>query len=276
MKIANLTKVFILLTIMTLIECSMGGFIGFWREYFWSAVSNHQHSTFVLYLVYFSIAALIACLVSGYGQYLANYASLVLRHKLTRKAFKLKDCRVENLPQRIQEDCFSYNQLMIGLIVGYVRNITMFIVYGYILIHQLGGIYLTYPILYTILGTLIAMRLAKPLVNLNYINQNVEAKFRQYLTKVNYASVHRNNHNLFKTTKYLQYFQSFYGQISVIIPYIILAPAYFSFKITFGILMQASAAINTIIECLSFTITSFNDFNRFLSCRRRLKEIRLI
>lgn len=279
MKIASIKKCYFWLTLLIILECLFISFIGIWREYFWQSVVSHDYLKFSLYLGYFSIAALLACLVNGYSQFIQNYLSLILRHRLTKKAFKMSqdmslECRkIENLEQRIQDDCFSYNTLKIGLLVGGIRNTMVFLVYSSILIYQLSLGYLILPILYAIIGTIIAMRIARPLINLNYINQNFEATFRRFLTRLNYAKVHRNNYNLFKTTKYLAYFQSFYSQITIIVPYLLLAPAYFSLKITFGVLMQCSSSINQIIDCLSYGIQSFNDFNKFLSCRKRLIEI---
>ncbi len=275
MKIPNVKRCVTILALMTIAECGSIGAIGILREGFWNSVSNHDLTQFILYLVYFAVVALFACLVSGYGQYIGSYLSLVLRRQLTRKALKTI-VQVENYQQRIQEDCMVYNQLKIGLIVGGVRNTVILLTYATILVYQLSWGYLTLPIAYAIIGTLIAAKIARPLINLNYINQNLEAAFRQVLSKLNYARAHRNNYNLFKTTKYLSYFQSFYGQITVMVPYLILAPAYFGLKITFGIFMQTASAMNTVIDSLSYGINSFNDFNRYLSCRRRLQESKII
>jgi len=275
MILPRLRRSVLLLVATICIECGLVGYIGVWRESFWQAVNTHNYKMFSLYLVYFSLAALAACLVSGYGQYLGNYVSLILRTRMTRKALKQVH-KVENYQQRIQEDCFLYNQLKISLLSGGIRNIVVLITYSSILVYQLHWTYLTIPILYAIIGTGLAAHIARPLINLNYVNQNLEAGFRQVLSKLNYSKVYRNNYNMFKTTKYLSYFQSFYSQITVIVPYLILAPLYFGLKISFGVLMQCSASINTIIDCLSYGIQSFNDFNKWLSCRKRLREMRVI
>jgi ABC-type uncharacterized transport system fused permease/ATPase subunit len=88
--------------------------------------------------------------------------------------------------------------------------------------------------------------------------------------------VHSNNYKLFVKTKYLQYFQSFYNQITVIIPHLILIGLYFTGRITFGIFMQVASSMAEIINNLSFILNSFSEINRFLSCRRRLKELQII
>ena len=52
--------------------------------------------------------------------------------------------------------------------------------------------------------------------------------------------------------------------------------SYFSYKISFGVLMQCGASIGHIIDSLSYFINSFNDINRLISGHRRLKEINFL
>lgn len=276
MKIPDRKLGVCLIVIMTLIECGLSGYIAVWRETFWQAVQNRDLHTFIWYIGYFSIAALIACYVGGKNQYLQSYTALVYRRLYTIKALKKPKEVVEGQAQRIQADCLDYPMLTLSLVTGFVKNVVLLVTYITILIYQLGIYYLMFPIVYAIIGTYIASKLARPLIDLNYINQVVEAKFRQVLSKMNYAKAHRNNYNLFKITKSLAYFQYFYNQITVIVPYIILAPLYFSLKITFGIFMQCASSMNSVIDCMSYFINSFNDINKYLSCKKRLKELGVI
>ncbi len=101
----------------------------------------------------------------------------------------------------------------------------------------------------------------------------MEARFRQLLTKRQYAKAFVNNYNLAKATKKLGYFQIGIAQISVVLPYICLSGLYFSYKISFGVLMQTASAINNMTDSLGFFLTSFNDINKVLAARKRLHEI---
>lgn len=276
MKLPNLFKLILVMVVLTILECGLVGYIAYWREPFWDAVNTLNITKFIWYIGYFTIAALSACIISSYNQYIQSYTALIFRYRLSRKALKFKPDLVEGQSQRIQEDCLSYPMLLINLSVGLFRNVSLLSVFIFILVSKLGLFYLILPIIYATIGTLLAAKLAKPLINLNYVNQVLEAKFRQILTKLNYAKVHKNNVILFKTTKHLAYFQYFYNQITVIIPYIILAPLYFSLKMTFGVFMQCASVMNSVIDCLSYFINSFNDINKLLSCRKRLKELEVI
>ena len=259
------------------VDCLLGGFIGIWREWYWGALEQREAAKWAIYVAQFSLVALLSCWISGYSQYVVNLISLGMRTKLTKRAMELEKFKhVEGWSQRVQEDCLSYPILFINLISGVIRSIIMIVIFAVIIIMQLNVLYLLIPIVYSVVGTLIAGRIAIPLINLNYVNQVLEAKFRQVVSKPNYVNVHNNNYKLFVKTKHLQYFQSFYNQITVIIPHLILISLYFTGKITFGIFMQIASSMAEIINNLSFILNSFSDINRFLSCRKRLKELTLI
>ena len=279
MKIPKPNFCLISIIVLIIIECALVGYIAWWREGFWSAVSHRDLMSFILYVLKFTVAALMICYVSGKSLYLTQYVSLIYRRNLTRKAFRkgmIHYHNVEGKEQRIQEDCASYPLLAVSLLTDLFRKFLNLGTFVVILLIQLSGWYLLIPLTYAIIGTCISRYFANPLISLNYTNQLLEAKFRQMLTKNNYAKVHRNNTELFLATKKLSYFQYFYGQISVIIPYIVLYPVYFTARISFGVLMQCANILASIIDALSYIVNSYNDINKWLSCRRRLKEINLI
>ncbi len=277
MKIASLHRLIGMIIALVLVECVLIGYIAIWREWFWQAISDRHLKAFMVLLSQFSVAALLACLVSGYGDYLVNCTSLIMRTRLTKLAITtVKTSSIEGKGQRIQEDCFTYPNGLLFLLRNGLKNILILLIFTTIIYRQLGSLYLLFPLGYAVIGTIIAAYIAKPLIKLNYVNQVLEAKFRQVLTKWQYKLVHRNNHNLFVKTKFLAYFQSFYGQATIIIPYVILAPLYFSLRISFGVLMQCAASINSLIDALSFIINNFNEINMLLSCRKRLKELEIL
>lgn len=262
---------------LLLIDCALSGFIAEWRSWFWQSVADKQLHSFFIYILEFTVVALVDCFIVGYMGYRISMFALDQRSILTDKALTLNNhTSIEGGNQRVQEDCMSYPTIKINLIVGLIRSVIMIVVFGYILLSHLSAIYILVPVLYSVIGTGVAGYIAHPLIALNYVNQVVEAKFRQLLLPTVYNEVYQNNYNLFKTTKYLSYFQSFYNQITVIVPYVGLSSLYFSGKITFGIFMQVASSMIEIINNLSYLITSFNDINKLLSCRKRLKEINVI
>lgn len=271
MKVFNKLKLGIALSILILIELALTMYLADWRSTFWNAVESRDYDTFIRYLVYFITVALTLCFVGSYEGYLITLVALTMRTTLTKKALKSNVGHIA-LEQIKQEDCLVYPTLLLNLIIGAIRNCCLLAIYSYFVI-KVSSLYLIYPIVYAIVTSSVGYKLALPLINLNYINQNLEAKFRQQLTKINYGKVFVNNYNLAKHTKILGYWQIGTGQISVVLPYICLAGVYFSLKISFGVLMQAANALNSMTDCLSFYLNSFNDINKLLSCRKRLFEI---
>ncbi len=276
MKIFINKKYLFFLISLVLIDCSIGAYIGYWRELYWESLSNKQYLLWIRYIVEFIAAALLSCGVAGYTQYLINIISLNIRTNLTNQTLKTEYQYIEGYQQRIQEDCARYPNLLLNLSVNLVRSLIMIIAFSIIILQHISWYYLLIPFVYSFIGTFIAGKIAFPLINLNYLNQVVEAKFRQSLSRLNYLLAHKNNRSLFKKTKHLQYFQSFFSQITVIFPHLVLSFSFFSGKIVFGVFMQLAAAMSEITNSLSIVILSLNDINNFLSCRRRLKELRII
>lgn len=251
--------------------------LAFWREGFWNAIENHQLKIFIYYIIYFTVIALGLCLISGISSYIQNRIALHWRKQLTRVSIKQSRINhIEGFEQRIQEDCRDYPQLVITLLRGFMLSSLYVIGYSILIICKIGIIYLIVPLLYTVIGTYISFKIAKPLISMNYIVQVKEAFLRKFPTLINYAITHRVNYNMFRKLKHLNYFQSFYDQLGIIFPYLLLAPLYFSLKLTFGALMQLASALTHLIDSLGFIINSFSEINNLLACRKRLKEYNVI
>ncbi len=259
------------LILLVLVELGLTLYLAQWREVFWGAVESKDYTTFVWYLGYFAIVAMTLCFTVSYQQYLTTVLGLCYRTDLTKKALK-STVHHDTMRQIKQEDCFSYPQLALGLAVGLIRNICLVGIYVWI-VAKVGVLYLTLPVLYSILATVVCYKLAYPLIDLNYFNQSTEAKFRELLSKVSYSKALRNNFELAKATKKLGYFQVGFGQIGVVLPYIFLSGLYFGSTITFGALMMTASSMNSLIDSLSFFTSSFNDINKLAASRRRLKMI---
>lgn len=264
--------------ILCLLELSGVGYLTFWRETFWNYVEQKNSSGFFLYLGYFSIVAISLAAVTGYTQYLLQLLALDKRRELTRMCFKLKKryTKIEGFAQRVQEDAKEMYWLQYQLAKAFSVNIVYVMFYSWLIVHEAGTIYLIIPTLYALLGTYFGFSIAKPLIALNYVNQVAEAAFRKQLTRLNYAKAHRYNFNLYKRLKYLGMFQYFFNQLSVIFPYVLVAGLYFSAKITFGTLMQLASAISHLVDSMSVLVNSFSDINKYLACRKRLKELDII
>jgi vitamin B12/bleomycin/antimicrobial peptide transport system ATP-binding/permease protein len=143
-------------------------------------------------------------------------------------------------------------------------------------------------LVYAIFGTVLTQWIGSPLVNLDFEQQQREADFRFNLVRVRENSeqialmrgepaererlLHRfgrvisNWYAIMSRTKRLTAFTQSYAQASVILPYLLVAPAYFAGKLTFGGMTQAADAFDKVYRSLSF----------FVSVYRRLAEWRAV
>ena len=248
----------------------------FWREHFWSNVVAKDIHGSLVYLGIFSVVTLVLCFVATVGTYAGTRASIRWREILNMKALGLKTSKIENMRQRVQEDCFQYPKLVIELGGGLLKALIYVIVFATAIVYGFKLSWLLYMAAYSIGATIIARYIGHPLVQLNYRIQQAEATYRSKLSKNNFITCIITQIAIAKKVKHLQYFQNFYGQLSIIIPLIIIAPDYFYNHITFGQLMQANSTMSTLDENLSYGIYTFNDTNKLLSCRRRLIEAKII
>lgn len=264
------------LLIFASLEIGLALYLSLWREHFWNSVEQKQAVEFVHQLLVFTGVALSACFVSGFSGYLVNLTVIKWREFLNEKAFAVRESQTENMNQRIQEDCMSYPDLVLTLAFGTIKAIMYVIVFGFSLVYLFNWHYLGILVIYTLVGSLITKRVALPLISLNYQQQRAEATYRNNLTLTNFQDCIRIMFGLAKKQKHLTYFQQFYGQVGVIIPLLIIAPVYFSTGMTLGALMRFNSTGSTILENMSYGVTQFASINKFLACRKRLKEASII
>ena len=160
--------------------------------------------------------------------------------------------------------------------VGFIKAVMYGVVFSISLVYKFDYKYLLFIMAYAIISTFIARFIAKPLIGMNYKAQCAEASYRNDLSFSNFQDCIAIMVGIAKKTKHLTYFQSFYGQLAVILPIVIVSHDYFLGAMTMGGLMMATSTMGTITESMSYGINSFTYINRLLSCRTRLKEIGIL
>lgn len=273
-------KYIVWLLIFAVLEITLALYLTHWRENFWNAVSTKQSLQFLQQLGVFTVVALIICVVSGVSGYLVALTAIKWREKLNWRAMQrqlsIPYSKIENINQRVQEDCMSYPDLVLNIGFGVVKSIVYCVVFSISLLFSFSFWFLLIVAGYAIVGSIIAHYVAKPLISLNYQQQRIEATYRNQLTIENFNDCIHIMLGLAKKQKHLTYFQQFYMQLGVVIPLVIVAPMYFSSGMTLGSLMRFNSVASTILENLSFGINSFAQINKLISCRKRLKEANIL
>lgn len=269
-------KYLIWLVLFAIVEISLALYLTFWRDHFWQAVGNKQSIEFMKQLCVFTGVALCICFTSGISGYLVSLSAIKWREKLNSKAFAVRESRIENINQRIQADCWDYPTLCLTLGFGTIKAVSYIVVFCTAMFLSFSWWYTAILVIYSVCGTLVAKWVAKPLISLNYQQQRVEATYRNNLSVDNFADCVRLMLGLAKKQKHLTYFQQFYSQVGVVVPLILIAPEYFTSAMTLGTLMRFNSTSSTILDNMSYGISSFADINRLLSCRKRLKEASIL
>jgi putative ATP-binding cassette transporter len=206
---------------------------------------------------------------------------------------QLMDKATDNPDQRISEDLAGFVSTTLSLTLGLLNaTVTLasflFILWGLsgAFSLQLAGHMLVFPgylvwvaLVYALVGTWCAHLIGRPLVGLNFQRQRVEADFRFSLVRfrensegvalyhgesdehasfmTRFRAVVGNWWEIMRRQKKLTWFQSFYGQLAVIFPYVVVAPRYFSGAIPLGGLMQTASAFGQVQGALSWFIDAY-------------------
>jgi putative ATP-binding cassette transporter len=197
----------------------------------------------------------------------------------------------DNPDQRIAEDVKQFADTTYSFSIQLLSQVTTLVSFSIILWSisdgfALPGTGIVVPgllfwiaLIYAALGTLCTHYIGRPLIPLFFQQQRYEADFRFSLARLReygeqvallegepterrilmgrFGSVVDNFYRIVARRKLLMMFTSLYGQISVIIPYVVAAPFYFLGKVQLGTLTQTAGAFARVEASLSFFIDRY-------------------
>lgn len=208
----------------------------------------------------------------------------------------------DNPDQRIQVDIGSFVTASRTLAFGTVDAIVSLVEFSIIL----WGLSAPLPIagvdvpramvflvyLYVIVASLVAFRLGRPLIRLNFANEKLAADFRYALVRLRefaeniafyrgegvekqslmgrFAALIRNLWKIIFQSLKFDGFNLAISQAAVVFPFIVQAPRLFSGAIKLGDVMQTSQAFGQVQEALSFFRTSYDTFAQYRAVLDRL------
>ncbi len=293
--------------------------LNFWRNDFYNTLQELNEHAFWVQLGIFTLLAAAWIVVVVYQTYLQQMLQIRWRRWLTRqylgdwlegKAYyrlQLEGSETDNPDQRIADDLNRFTDGSLGLSLGLLNSVVTLFSFLSILwslsgsftipLGSLGsidvpGYMVWFALLYAIGGTLITLKVGRPLVALNFMQQRYEADFRFSLVRLRenteavalyngearelgifkerFSHVVDNFWAIMRRIKTLGWWTSFYGQFAVIFPYIVAAPRFFSKEMQLGGLMQTSDAFGTVQGALSFIVSSYTDIAAWQSVIQRL------
>jgi putative ATP-binding cassette transporter len=217
----------------------------------------------------------------------------------------------DNPDQRIADDLRLFTQQILSLSTGLLNSIVTFVSFISILwilsgsltipLGTLGSV--TIPgyaaigaLIYAGVGTWATLRVGRPLISLNYNQQRFEADFRYSLVRVRenaesiaffkgeeretaslslrFDGIYKNFIALLIRNMKLTALSSGFGQIAIIVPYLVAAPKYFSHAILFGGIQQIANSFDQVQTSLSFIVNSYDDIAELRAIMERLGQFR--
>ena len=212
----------------------------------------------------------------------------------------------DNPDQRIAEDVHSFVGTTMVLGIGFFGNLVrlgifLTVLWGlsqafpmtsFGLPFNIPGYLIWIAIIYAAAGTLCTHLIGRPLVNLKYNQERYEANFRFGMARIRenseqiallggeeaeraalgerYSSILANVYAVIRRQKKLNFFVYFFGQFSVIFPFLLLGPAYFFGKATLGTLMQTNSAFNNVQDGLTWFVDSYAQLADYRAVVQRL------
>jgi len=209
---------------------------------------------------------------------------------------------LENPDQRIQQDVTIFAQTSLALSMGMVNAIVSTIAYTLILWNLSGTLTLFgvdiprgmvfMVFLYVLVATVFAIRIGRPLVLLNFLNERFSADYRYALVRVReyaesiafyagekvegillrnrFSQVIGNAWAIVRRSLRFEGFNFIVSQTAAVFPFLLQAQRFFSKEITLGDMVQTAQAFSTLQNNLSFFRNAYDDFASYRATLDRL------
>jgi ABC-type long-subunit fatty acid transport system fused permease/ATPase subunit len=288
---------------LVILSSSIVGFsyyYAWWNKKFFDILANRDFDVFFHECILFCLVSIFWALdlssLFYYGQqYALNWRIWMTNKALNVWAYSSKRANLEGADQRIQEDLMRFTVIVERFFLEGFNAIITILVFTPILFKvtnnlSIGSIPVSIVILlsviiYTGVGMYVGIKMTTPLIKLEYDSQKYEAAFRYNLVhakdgkNISSISFLRLLSPIFKTykAKYNKQRQfnlwlKIYNQFSFFIPFIILAPSYFSGSSTIGTLMEIRIIFAAIRSSMAYLLDHYTEFTELQAIAKRLFE----
>jgi len=303
-----------LIILMTLFAVRVNVLFSFWYNGFYSALQSLDEKAFVFMLMVFAALATIHVMRALLNFYLSQallirwrvwLTNVLIERWLNHQGYyrsQYASERTDNPDQRIQEDVNSFVTNSLTLSMGLLNAMVSLFAFTIILWNLSGSLVLfdweipramVFTVyLYVIVATMFAIKIGRPLIRLNFLNEQFNANFRYALMRLREygesiafyrgEAVERGNlltrftevisnmwAIIFRSLKF-QGFNLAISQAAVVFPFLVQAPRLFSKQITLGDVMQTVDAFRHVQDALSFFRSSYDDFTGYRAVLNRL------
>lgn len=251
----------------------------------------------VVYRLYFQQMLIIEWRTWLTGRFLADWMKDQAHYRM-----QLLDRGTDNPDQRIADDLRLFVDLTLSLSLGLLSAVVTLVTFVVILwtlsgplevfgIH-IPGYMVWVALIYAVAGTWLTHVIGRALIGLDFNQQRYEADFRFSLVRLRensegvalyrgeqeelgrfhdrFGAVIRNWWALMRKQKQLGWFTSFYSQLAIIFPYLVVSPRFFSGAIPLGGIFQTASAFGQVQGSLSWFINAYTLFAQWKATVDRL------
>ncbi len=292
--------------------------LSFWNRAFYNSLQEKDWDSFIGLLLSYNRSektgllpgfvgiAVVYIIVSVYRTYLNQWLQISWRRWMTthllaewlsdRAYYRISlltgtgtDEGTDNPDQRIAEDIRQYVGQSLALSLDLLSNVVTLFSFVTILWTLSGpasllgieipGYMVWVALLYAAIGTLFTHLVGKPLVALNFVQEQVEADFRFSLGRLRenlegvalykgearesaglhmqFRAIFDNWWAIMQRTKLLNSLIAAYSQVSVIFPIVVAAPRFFAGALDLGGLTQTAGAFSSVHGAMSFFVNAY-------------------
>ncbi len=209
---------------------------------------------------------------------------------------------VDNPDQRIADDLRLFVDYTLSLSLGLLSAVVTLVTFITILWGLSGALviwginipgYMVWAaLIYALVGSVLTHLIGRPLIGLDFNQQRFEADFRFSLVRLRensegvalyrgereelgglrqrFDAVMANWWKIMLKQKQLTWFTSFYRQLAIIFPLVVVSPRFFSGQIPLGGIFQTASAFSQVQGALSWFITAYRDFAMWKATVNRL------
>lgn len=303
-----------LILLLTLTAVRLDVLFSNWYNTMYNALQNLDAPGFWAAMILFSVLATTHVLRSLFDFYVQQAFIIhwrewlnetLLSRWLNNQAYYRSQSlshMADNPDQRIQQDITSFATMSMSLAVGLINALVSTIAFTVILWNLSGPMTIyDYEIpramvflvfIYVFIATLFAIKIGKPLIRLNFLNEKLNADYRYALVRIReyaesiafyrgekvegktlrnwFAQVIGNAWDIiYRSLKFLG-FNFSVSQAAVVFPFIIQASRFFSKQISLGDLIQTAQAFGRLQDNLSFFRNVYDDFANYRAILDRL------
>jgi vitamin B12/bleomycin/antimicrobial peptide transport system ATP-binding/permease protein len=304
----------LLLLLLTIASVRITVLVSYVNNGLFTALQQLDPAAFLSSVLIFAVLATISVIVVLLAYYVQQRLVIrgrvwlndrLVRDWLDGRAYhrnRFTHVPVDNPDQRIQEDVDTFTDLSATLGIGAVRALVSMASFTVVLWSLSGPLTVFgmeipramtfFAYFYVIVASVIAFRVGRPLIRLNFLKERFNASFRYALVRLRDNSENVAFHRgegverttlgarfraiidnawalVYRNLRFLG-FNLVITQAAQVVPYVIQAPRFFAGAVTLGDVQQTAIAFGQVHDSLSFFRNAYDDFAGYRAVLIRL------